>query len=148
MMRFGLIGIALLMSLATASEAENVNHNSAGHKATAAHAAQKLVMAPLLGNTLIYVNDIPAETRHEVYNTDHTWVIWFPQARPSWGNSYSAPHFRGTWEFHDDGMLCATYHRSNLHPHQTSCHAMTIHHVGDSWTDADHMTVTLLQGIQ
>ena len=121
---------------------------SAARQSTPVSAAQIRIMTPLLGNTLVYANDSDTEIRHEVYNADHTWVTWYPNTAPKWGNSYSAPRFRGTWEFRDEGTLCAVYHRSNLHPHQTRCDRMTVHHVGDTWTNSDHLTVTLLSGIQ
>jgi len=120
----------------------------AAHGPTAPSAAQNRIMTPLLGNTLVYGSDFPMEIRHEVYNADHTWVTWFPRAAPKWGNSYGTPHFRGTWEFDGDGTLCAIYHRSNLHPNQRRCSRMTVHHVGDTWTNSDHVKVSLISGIQ
>lgn len=110
-------------------------------------ATERSVIGPLLGNTLSVSNGSDAEVVHELYKADHTWVLWMPAVRPNRGNSYERPRFSGAWEMKSGGLLCVTYRRSGLHPHEVRCEHMQVHQVGDSWKTADGQTVTLLAGV-
>src|SRR5271168_204644 len=110
-MRSIFLGVAALLILASSGHAVDAaqtdskvaqqpnlvdQKNSAPHQSAAVSAAEMQIMSPLFGNTLVYSSDVPADVLHKVYNADHTWVSWYPQARPNRGISYSAPHHRGT----------------------------------------------------
>jgi hypothetical protein len=162
------LGIAALMMMVSSSRADDARNlklaqantslapqpssvdqdKSPLRQAMAASAAQTQMMTPLFGNTLIYTNDVPADTLRKVYNADHTWVSWYPLGRANRGTSYKAPHHRGTWEFRGADTLCDTYHRSSIRPHVTVCQKIAVHHIGDTWNDSTGLSVTLLQGVQ
>ena len=139
-------GAVLLVCLALV--AFNVADAASGGQKSTLTPDERRIMRPLFGKTLAYFEASGFEVKHETYGADHTWMMWVPRARPTYGNSFQRPRFRGTWDLRANGLLCVTYHRSNMHPHEERCSHIAAHHVGDAWASDDGQTVTLLAGIQ